>query len=53
VAANTFGPKITLSDFPFFFANTIGAYDSKNNQAVVAASNERLAAPCLFSIWLI
>lgn len=46
VAGNMFGPKITLSDFPFFFANNpLVAYDSKNNQAVVVASNGAVGGP--------
>jgi len=46
VAANTFGPQVTLTDSTFQFADTpqIG-YDSVTNQAVVAASNGTVGGP--------
>jgi hypothetical protein len=46
VAANTFGPMITLTDATFQFANTpqVG-YDSTTNQAVVAASEGTVGGP--------
>ncbi len=46
VAANTFGPTITLTDPTFQFANTpqVG-YDSATNQAVVAASEGTVGGP--------
>jgi hypothetical protein len=46
VAANTFGPMITLTDSTFQFANTpqVG-YDSATNQAVVAASEGTVGGP--------
>ncbi len=41
VAANTFGPFITLTDPHFsFFSSPLMAFDSKNNRAVFAAFNE-------------
>ena len=46
VGANTFGPSITLTDPTFAFSNSpYVAYDSKNNQAVVAASDGALGGP--------
>jgi hypothetical protein len=46
VAANTFGPMVTLPDNPFFFANSPSvAYDSKRNRAVVAASDGAVGGP--------
>lgn len=46
VAANNFGPMIILPANPFFFANNpLVAYDSKNNRAVVAASNGAVGGP--------
>ncbi|HVI11211.1 MAG TPA: hypothetical protein VND65_23235 [Candidatus Binatia bacterium] len=46
VAANTFGPMVTLTDPTFQFANTpqVG-YDSATNQAVVAASDGTVGGP--------
>jgi hypothetical protein len=46
VAANTFGPRITLPDDPFFFSNApLVAYDSRKNRAVVAASDGAVGGP--------
>jgi hypothetical protein len=48
VAANTFGPFITLTDSHFsFFTSPQMAYDSKNNRAVLAAFNGVLTAPLI------
>jgi len=46
VAANTFGPQVTLTDSTFQFADTpqVG-YDSVTNQAVVAASDGTVGGP--------
>jgi hypothetical protein len=46
VANNTFGPRVTLPDDPFFFSNIPHvAYDSKKNRAVVAASQGAVGGP--------
>jgi hypothetical protein len=46
VATNTFGPVITLTDPTFFFSNgPVVAYDSKTNQAVIAASTGAVGGP--------
>src|ERR1035438_2670892 len=46
VGANTFGPLITLTDPVFFFSDIpVMAYDSKTNQAVVAASTGAVGGP--------
>jgi hypothetical protein len=46
VAANTFGPVITLTDPVFFFSDfPVVAYDSKTNQAVIAASTGAVGGP--------
>jgi hypothetical protein len=46
VGANTFGPLITLTDPVFFFSDSpVMAYDSKTNQAVVAASSGAVGGP--------
>lgn len=46
VGANTFGPLITLTDPVFYFAvGPVMAYDSKMNQAVVAASTGAVGGP--------
>ena len=46
VGANTFGPLITLTDPVFFFSDSpVIAYDSKTNQAVVAASTGAVGGP--------
>lgn len=46
VAANTFGPAVTLTDPTFQFANTPQvAYDSTTNQAVIAASEGTVGGP--------
>lgn len=46
VGANTFGPLITLTDPVFYFAvGPVMAYDSKTNQAVVAASTGAVGGP--------
>ncbi len=48
VAANTFGPFITLQDSHFsFFTSPEMAFDSKNNRAVLAAFNGVLTPPLL------
>jgi hypothetical protein len=46
VGVNTFGPVITLTDPVFFFSDApVVAYDSKTNQAVVAASTGAVGGP--------
>jgi len=46
VAANTSGSLITLTDPTFFFSDSpVIAYDSKTNQAVVAASTGEVGGP--------
>jgi hypothetical protein len=46
VAANTFGPLVTLTDPVFFFSDSpVMAYDSKTNQAVIAASTGEVGGP--------
>ena len=46
VAANTFGPRVTLPDDPFFVSNApLVAYDSRKNRAVVAASDGAVGGP--------
>jgi hypothetical protein len=46
VAANTSGPFITLTDPAFFFSDSpVIAYDSKTNQAVIAASTGAVGGP--------
>lgn len=46
VANNTFGPRVTLPDDPFFFSNLPQvAYDSKKNRAVVAAAQGAVGGP--------
>ena len=46
VAANTFGPLITLTDPVFFFSDSpVVAYDGNTNQAVVAASTGAVGGP--------
>jgi hypothetical protein len=46
IGANTFGPLITLTDPVFFFSDIpVMAYDSKTNQAVVAASTGAVGGP--------
>jgi hypothetical protein len=46
VGANTFGPLITLTNPVFFFSDSpVMAYDSKTNQAVVAASTGAVGGP--------
>jgi hypothetical protein len=46
VGANTAGPLITLTDPVFFFSDSpVMAYDSKTNQAVVAASTGAVGGP--------
>jgi hypothetical protein len=46
VGANTFGPVITLTDPTFFFSNSPQvAYNSKTNQAIVAASDGAVGGP--------
>ena len=46
VGANTFGPIITLTDPVFFFSDSpVVAYDSKTNQAVIAASTGAVGGP--------
>ncbi len=46
VAANSFGPLVTLTDPVFFFSDSpVMAYDSKTNQAVIAASTGEVGGP--------
>ena len=46
VAANTFGPLITLKNPVFFFSNSpMIAYDTKKNRAVVATSDGAVGGP--------
>lgn len=46
VGANTFGSLITLTDPVFFFSDSpVMAYDSKTNQAVIAASTGAVGGP--------
>jgi hypothetical protein len=46
IGANTSGPFITLTDPVFFFSDgPVVAYDSKTNQAVVAASTGAVGGP--------
>jgi len=46
IGANTFGSFITLTDPVFFFSDSpLVAYDSKTNQAVVAASTGAVGGP--------
>jgi hypothetical protein len=44
VAANTFGPQIVLTD-PTFSVGPVMAYDTKTNQAVVAAATGAVGGP--------
>jgi hypothetical protein len=48
VAANTFGPFITLTDNPFsFYTSPQMAFDSKNNRAVLAGFNGVFTPPLM------
>ncbi len=48
VAANTFGPFITLADSRFsFYESPMVAFDSKNNQGVLAGFNGVLVPPVM------
>lgn len=51
VAANTFGPLITLTDPNFFFANSPKiALDSKNNQAVLGTLASPFGPPTIATV---